>query len=306
MIDLAVLGTGAMMPTQERWLSSLLVRLGSQLMLFDAGEGVQIPWRAQGWGIKPLSLVCLSHHHADHIAGIPGVLLALANAGREEPLRIVGPKGTRALVDGLKEAAPVLPYDLNVSDLAPGTTFRWQNLEITVTLGDHRIPVLIYRFDLARRPAFLAEKAETDGIPRINWGDLADGRDVLVDGHPVVAQDYVGPTRPGISFGVATDTRPTPAMRTLLSDIDLLIAEGTYGDDADAINALQNKHMTFREVATLAAEIGARQLLVTHFSPKLGDPAHFLDNGRGVFPGFRLAQPGETITLSYPEPATVV
>src|SRR4051794_8641878 len=104
MIDIAFLGTGAMMPTSSRWLSSMLIRMGDEMMLFDAGEGVQIPWRDQGWGIKRLSFLALSHHHADHIAGIPGVLLALANAGREEPVTIVGPRGTRALATGLREA----------------------------------------------------------------------------------------------------------------------------------------------------------------------------------------------------------
>ena len=166
MIDLAMLGTGAMMPTADRWLSSVLVRLGNEHMMFDAGEGVQIPWRGQGWGLKPLSLICISHLHADHVTGIPGVLLALANADRTDPVTIIGPKGTRDLVSGLREAVKVLPYDVLVADLHAGASWYWQDLHISVVLGDHRIPVLLYRFDLPRRPAFLVEKAEATGIPR--------------------------------------------------------------------------------------------------------------------------------------------
>ena len=98
MIDIAFLGTGAMMPTAQRWLSSALMRIDSQLILLDCGEGTQIPWRSLGWGFKRLSLICFSHWHADHIAGLPGILHALAVADRTEPLTIIGPKGTRNIV----------------------------------------------------------------------------------------------------------------------------------------------------------------------------------------------------------------
>ena len=110
MIDIAFLGTGAMMPTAKRWLSSALMRIDSQLILLDCGEGTQIPWRSLGWGFKRLSLICFSHWHADHIAGLPGILHALAVADRTEPLTIIGPKGTRDIVTDLRELAPVLPY----------------------------------------------------------------------------------------------------------------------------------------------------------------------------------------------------
>jgi ribonuclease Z len=300
MIDIAFLGTGAMMPTSERWLSSMLIRLGDELMLFDAGEGVQIPWREQGWGIKRLSFICLSHHHADHIAGIPGVLLALANAGREEPVTIVGPRGTRALVTGLREAVPVLPYDLQVADLGPGTTWPWNGLRMTVVPGLHRIPVLLYRFELARAPAFLAEKATQANVPRRLWTSLADGNDVVHNGANILAADFHGPARAGISFGVMTDTRPTEVAKDHFREVDLLITEGTYGDDADADNAQQNRHMTFREAGQFAAEAGVKRLIVTHFSPKMTDPAMWIANGQAAFPSFELAQASSSLTLKFP------
>jgi ribonuclease Z len=304
MIDLAILGTGAMMPTVDRWLSSVLIRLGSEHLLFDAGEGVQIPWREQGWGIKPLSLICLSHHHADHVAGIPGVLLALANADRTEPVTIIGPKGTRDLISGLRAACPVLPYDLRVADLYPGASWKWQDLQISVVLGDHRVPVLLYRFDLPRRPAFLVEKAEAAGIPRESWRLLSHGIDITVDGTHISADQFLGPARRGISFGIATDTRPNENALRHFRDVDLLITEATYGDDADEANAIQNKHMTFREAAQLAAEVAARRHLVTHFSPKMGNPEIFLANGVSAFPGFAVARAGQEIALSYPDEST--
>src|SRR5262245_42798789 len=120
MIDLLLLGTGGMLPLPNRWLSSLLVRCDGELILFDCGEGTQIPWRRFGWGFRRLSAICLSHAHADHVAGLPGLLLSLANAGREEPVTIFGPVHTGADVAGLRVIAPILPYQVSVEELASG------------------------------------------------------------------------------------------------------------------------------------------------------------------------------------------
>src|SRR5688500_6807878 len=97
MIDLLLLGTGGMLPLPNRWLSSLLVRCDGELILFDCGEGTQIPWRRFGWGFRRLASICFSYAHADHVAGLPGLLHSLANAGREEPVTIFGPVGIGAV-----------------------------------------------------------------------------------------------------------------------------------------------------------------------------------------------------------------
>ena len=301
MIDIAVLGTGAMMPTSSRWLSSLLIRFGDEMMLFDVGEGVQIPWRNQGWGLKRVSMICTSHWHADHIAGLPGVLHGLANAGRDEPVTILGPKGTRAVIAGMREIVPVLPYEVISADLSNGDSWQWNDLSISVAFGQHRVPVLLYRFDLPRRPAFLADLAREHNIPQESWSVLAAGSDVIQGQTTWRSSTYLGPARAGISFGVATDTRPTESAVHLLQGVDLLVAEGTYGDDVDHDNAIVNKHMTFREAATLALAANVRKLLVTHFSPKMSEPAAWLTNATDVFPETEIATPGQTITLKYPD-----
>jgi ribonuclease Z len=295
MIDIAFLGTGAMMPTVNRWLSSALMRVDSQLILLDCGEGTQIPWRSLGWGFKRLNLICFSHWHADHVAGLPGILHALALAEREEPLTIIGPKGTRDIVTSLRALAPVLPFDVNAIDLADGQHWQSGNLLVDVCAGLHRVPVLIYRFRVPRRAAFLVEKAESRGVPRESWSRLADGEDVDQWG----AADFTGPPRRGISVGFMTDTRPTEPARELLEGVDLLIAEGTYGDDADEGNAIQNRHMTFREAATFARDAGVERLILTHFSPKMEHPEQWLPNAQSVFPATEIARPLETITLTF-------
>src|SRR3954462_2686336 len=112
-----------MMPLPGRWLSSLLVRVSGQLTLFDCGEGTQIAWRAAGWGFRRLGAICISHVHADHVAGLPGLLHTLANSDRVEPVTLYGPTGTAEVVRGLRVIAPVLPYELIVTELEPGERF---------------------------------------------------------------------------------------------------------------------------------------------------------------------------------------
>jgi len=297
MIDIAFLGTGAMMPTAQRWLSSALMRIDSQLILLDCGEGTQIPWRSLGWGFKRLSLICFSHWHADHVAGLPGILHALAVADRTEPLTIIGPKGTRNIVTSLRELAPVLPYDVVCADFANGQQWQQGTVRIDVCAGNHQVPVLVYRFSILRRPAFQVDVAQQKGVPREAWSRLADGVDV--DGWQ--ADEFQGPPRRGLSVGFMTDTRPTQAALSLLQGVDLLISEGTYGDDADGANAIQNKHLTFREAAMFASEAGVRRLVLTHFSPKMEDPGQYLSNAQSAFPATELADPSQTITLNFPD-----
>src|SRR5690242_6770675 len=111
-IDTLLLGTGGMSPLPDRWLSALLVRCRGELILFDCGEGTQIVWRCFGWGFRRLGAICISHTHADHIAGLPGLLHSIANAGRTEPVALYGPPGTAVVVAGLRTIAPWLPYEL--------------------------------------------------------------------------------------------------------------------------------------------------------------------------------------------------
>ena len=301
MIDLLFLGNGAMMPLPDRWLSSVLVRVRDEVMLLDCGEGTQIPWRRTGWGFKRLSLICLSHTHADHVAGLPGILHAVAIAGRERPLRIVGPVGTAAVVDGLRTIAPALPFDVEVDELDAGDHRpAIAGMSLRVIQGEHRVPVLLYRFDLPRGREFLPDRAIRLGVAREDWGDLTKGGTVTLDGRVVTYDDVHGPERTGISFGFATDTRPVAAAAPFFRSVDMLVCEGTYGDDADAENAVRNKHMTFREAATIAAEARVGSLVLTHFSPKMGSPGEWSDNAVAVFQPVELAQTGWARTLSFP------
>ena len=261
MIDVLLLGNGAMLPLPDRWLSSLLVRADGELILFDCGEGTQIPWRRFGWGFRRLGAICLSHWHADHVAGLPGILHSLANADRTEPVTIYGPEQTARVVAGLREIAPYLPFPLAVRELAGGDSFDLpRGLTATCLAGDHRVPCLAYRVDLSRARRFDPERARALGIPIALWRPLQRGETVTWPGGTAHPDDVLGPERPGISFGFATDTRPLPTMAHFFAGVDLLITEGTYGDSADLPKAIQNKHMTFAEAAKLTVDVRAEEV----------------------------------------------
>ncbi len=300
MIDVMLLGTGAMVPLPDRPLSSLLVRADGALVLFDCGEGTQTVWRLYGWGFKRLSAICLTHLHADHVAGLPGLFHTVANSGRTDPLTVYGPPGTANVVDGLRVIAPYLPYQVVVRELEPGARVALPaNLTATVAAGEHSVPVLAYRVERARQPAFDARRARALDIPVTLWSRLQQGEVVAVDGREIASADVLGPPRPGVAFAFITDTRPVPAHVALAKDVQLLICEGTYGPASEAEKARQNRHMTFAEAATIAREAGAGRLWLTHFGAGLTDPQAHLAEATTIFPSTRIGRSGLMAELSF-------
>ena len=175
MLELALVGTGGMLPLPNRWLSSVLLRYGRHLVLFDCGEGTQISLRSLGWGIKDIDLILISHVHGDHITGLPGLLLSQGNSARTEPVQIVGPPGLKAVVNGLRGAAPYLPFEVQCRELKSEDGLRLDELQVTCVEAMHRVPCLAYRIDLPRAPRFLPERARALGIPVQDWKRLQRG-----------------------------------------------------------------------------------------------------------------------------------
>jgi ribonuclease Z len=303
-IDALLLGTGGMSPLPDRWLSALLVRCRGELTLFDCGEGTQIVWREFGWGFRRLGAICVSHTHADHIAGLPGLLHSIANAGRTEPVSLFGPPGTGAVVAGLRTIAPWLPFELQVREIDAGDRFPLPGGPIgSVMRGRHALPVLGYRLDLARARRFSADRALAIGVPLDRWRRLQQGEPVGWPGGSARPDDVLGPPRRGLALGYVTDTRPVEGMAEFFHGVDLLVSEGTYGSPDDADKAVVNTHMTFREAATLARAADARRLWLTHFSPGLSDPAAYAAEATGVFPETTVGFSGLETTLAFDEEA---
>ncbi len=288
------------MPLPDRYLSATLFRVGSHLHLIDCGEGTQVAMREHGWGFKRLDSILLTHFHADHVAGLPGLMHTLAHSGKTEPLHILGPAGTYQVVEGLFVIVGKLPFEVYIHELGQGDTGTLPSgVRVTAAEGKHRGPVLTYRCDLDRQPAFLPQKAEALGIPREQWSLLQKGERVTVNGEVIRPDAVLSGPREGVSFGIATDTRPTNAVRELMAGVDLLIAEGTHGDDADADTAAERGHMTFREAATLARDAQVGALWLTHFGVGLTDPVEFLRNATDVFENTTIGESGLTGTIKF-------
>jgi ribonuclease Z len=300
-LDIALVGTGGMMPLPNRWLSSVLFRYANHLVLFDCGEGTQISLRALGWGIKAIDLVVISHLHGDHIAGLPGLLLTQGNSGRTEPVDVLGPPGLTDAVDKLRVIAPYLPFEVRCRDLGPGDTFELGGLHGTCAPGEHHVPCLAYRLEVPRGRAFLPDQARRLGIPVAHWRALQHEETVTWDGHHTAKPDQVlGPPRRGLAVAVVTDTRPTPELERLAQGVDLLICEGTYGSSEDQPKAVERKHMTFAEAACMARNARAGQLLLTHFSPAVVDPQSHAASATEVFAKTVIGRDHLTLTLNFP------
>jgi ribonuclease Z len=278
----------------------MLLRNGSTLTLFDCGEGTQIPWKSLGWGFRQLGAICFTHMHADHVAGLPGVLFMVAHAGRTEPLDIYGPPGTAYVIEGLRRIAAEMPYPIQIHELKSGEQFALPGgLQGSCAAASHGVPCLAYRAELLRKPAFQVEQAQALGLPVQLWSRLQHGEALEYNGQIITPQQVLGPPRRGISLAFITDTRPTKALSEFARDVDLLICESMYDDPGDLVLARANAHMLAEESAGIAQAAGAQALLLTHFSPKIVDTSLAERAARQIFANSRAARDGMVVTLDY-------
>lgn len=299
MIDVCLLGTGGMMPLPNRWLSSLIVRAVGSTVLFDCGEGTQLALRATGWGLSDIDYICVSHFHADHISGLVGILLMMANASRSEAVTVFGPRGLANVVAGQRLIAPVLPYRVHCHELAPGDSFQAGVFQARCAEGLHGVPCLAYRLDLARRRRFLPENATALRVPIEYWKRLQSGETVIVEGRVITPDEVLGKPRRGLSVAYVTDTRPTAGIAALIADADLLVCEATMAGQEDHERAVDTGHMTFREAAEMARSRGVRELWLTHFSPALPHPEDLASEATEIFPQTRIGKDGMCASLRF-------
>lgn len=302
MIDICLLGTGGMMPMPSRFLTAMLARLNGRLALIDCGEGTQVTMKLLGWGFKSIDVICFTHFHADHISGLPGLLLTIGNAGRTEPVTMIGPAGLRRIVEGLTMIAPELPFPIEYIELdkeAPNP-IRVGLFEISHCPADHGVKCFAYRIDLRRKGKFDVKKAEALHLPKPLWGRLQKEGSVEYEGQIYQAEQVLGESRKGISVAYCTDSRPVDRLIKFAAGVQLLICEGMYGEEEKKQKARENKHMLFSEAARLAEQAGAERLWLTHFSPSLHDPEEYLPLAQEIFPAAELGEERKCLTLEFP------
>ncbi len=285
MVDVCLLGCGGMMPLPDRRLTALLFRCGGKMLLIDCGEGTQVSVKMTGWGFKAIEAILLTHYHADHIAGLPGLLSTIGNSGREEPLTLFGPPGLRQVVAGLTVIVPALPFDILLAELPPDclSVGHVGDIHVSCMPVEHTTPCFAYCLELKRAGRFDVEKAQSLAVPKAFWKRLQNGETVEYKGGRYTPDMVLGKERKGIKVAYCTDTRPTEGLVNFCRDADLFICEGMYGEDEKLPDAALKKHMTFSEAAGLAKKSGSKELWLTHFSPSVKDPELYLENAAKIF-----------------------
>lgn len=302
MVDVSLLGTGGTMPLKSRWLSSSIMRYNGKCILFDCGEGTQIALKCAGFTFKPIDVLCLTHFHADHVSGLPGLLLSMGNEGKTDPLVIIGPKGVHKVVSSLLIVAPGLPFHIETLELCyDDETFYFDGYTITAFKVKHGVDCYGYRLDIPRCGKFDVQKAKDNDVPLCIWGKLQKENNVEFNGKKYTQDMVLGPERKGIRIVYSTDTRPTASLEHFTCDADLAILEGMYGSDEKDTHAKQKMHMTFSEAASIAARANVKKLWLTHFSPSMPDPEQYLDEAKSVFLCTEIGFDGKRDTIKFSE-----
>ena len=300
MLDICLLGTGGMMPLPYRWLTSMMARYNGQSILIDCGEGTQIALKEKGWSPNPIDVICFTHFHADHISGLPGMLLTMGNAERTEPLLLVGPKGLSRVVASLRVIAPELPFVIDCLELADAEhTIRFDGFRIEAFRVNHNVPCYGYSIIIDRIGKFQVDKAVELGIEKKYWSRLQRGETIETKEMTLVPEMVIGPARKGLKVTYCTDTRPTEGIVKHAEGADLFICEGMYGEPEKKAKAKENKHMTFYEAAELAKRAQVRKLWLTHYSPSLNRPEEYLPAAKKIFQETEVCRDGKTAELMF-------
>lgn len=302
MLDVCLLGTSGMLPLPNRWLTSLMTRYNGSSLLIDCGEGTQIAIKEKGWSFNPIDVILFTHYHADHISGLPGLLLTIGNSDRKMPVTLIGPKGLSKIVNALRIIAPELPYELQFIELSENSHhFEINGYHIDAFKVMHTVPCYGYSISIPRIGKFDVNKARELNIPQVLWNKLQHGSEVTVGDKVFTPDMVVGAQRKGIKVTYCTDSRPVNAISFNAADSDLFICEGMYGENDKECKAKENRHMTFEEAAKLAREANVKELWLTHFSPSLIRPADYIDKIKPIFSNVYVGADGKSVILHFEE-----
>lgn len=300
-----ILGCGGMMPLPYRHLTSVLLRRQGDLFLFDCGEGTQVSLRRLNLKWKKIDAIFISHTHADHVTGLPGILMLNAQVDRTEPLYIYGPPKIKEYVETSRRVLDMyINYPIVVKEIeAPCVVHSGKDFYIRAFPLDHTKICVGYTLEELDRPGeFNPEKARELGVPvGPLWAQLQQGFEVkAADGSIVKPEQVLGNKRSGRKFSFVTDTLYKTSIANEVRGSDLLVCEGMFENEL-IDQAKEKKHMTAAQAATIARDAEVRRMCMIHYSPRYTDREldKLLQEAKEVWPKAELSRDRMNIEIPY-------
>ena len=300
-----ILGCGGMMPLPYRHLTSVLLRRDGELFLFDGGEGTQVSLRRLNLKWKKINAIFVSHTHADHVTGLPGILMLSAQVERSEPLYIYGPPKIAEYIETSRTVLDMyINYPIVVQEIsAPCIVHSGDGYYIRAFPLEHTKTCVGYTLEELDRPGeFNPDKARALNVPcGPLWSQLQKGQSVeAVDGAIVTPEQVLGQKRSGRKFSFVTDTLYLKSIAKEVMGSDLLVCEGMFEDEL-IDQAREKKHMTASQAATIARDARAKRMFMIHYSPRYTDRelTKLLDQARRIFPAAELSHDRMNIQIPY-------
>jgi ribonuclease Z len=301
-LDLVFFGTAGSMPTAQRAPSAILLRRGGEKLLFDCGEGTQRQMLRSSVGLLEIREIFLTHYHADHYLGLPGMLKTFALRGRDLPMRIYGPPGLTELFGALKRIFGRLTYEYELVTVRPGDVLARDGYRIEAFAPHHGLSAVGYALIEEPRPGrFDPEAAERLAIPvGPERGALQRGDSVtLDDGRVIEPADVVGEARAGRKIVLAGDTAPSPLVVDAARGADVLVHEATFADE-ERERAVETLHSTATQAAEIAREADVCLLVLTHVSNRYFGP-EIAAEAQAVFPDTVVPRDFDVVDVPFAE-----
>lgn len=302
MLKLIFLGTGGSLPTVDRGMPSMMVMRKGERMLFDCGEGTQRQMMRARSGFMDISSIFLTHFHADHTLGIPGLVQTMGFQGRTEPLHIYGPKFVHEFCEVLNTLGYLKPaFEIVSHELRHGDVIERDGYSIDVFRTFHSVPSIGYVLREHPRPGrFDKQRALELGVPEGPlFSRLHSGESVTIDGREIRSSDVVGPPRPGRTIAYTGDTTPSPAFIPMICGADVWVSEGTFSEEMSD-KAIETLHSTVGDVARLALAAKVQKLVITHISSRYSqDATPLLEEAKKYFDNVTIAYDFLEIDVPY-------
>lgn len=306
-LEAFILGCGGMVPLPHRHLTSVLLRREGELFLFDAGEGTQVSLLRLSLRWKKISAIFISHTHADHITGLPGLLMLSSQVARSEPLYIIGPPRTAEYVETSRRILDMyINYEIIVKEvIEPQVVYRGKDFQVRCFCLDHTKPCMGYTLEEQDRPGSFDPRAAQDlHVPcGALWSQLQSGVAVQsAQGVTVYPEQVMGPARPGRKVSFVTDTKYLQSIAAEVRNSDFFVCEGMFEKGMEK-DAAEKKHMTCVQAATIARDARVRLMALIHYSPRYTDHElkRLLKEAQRVFPHTILSRDQLMVPIAYRE-----